>query len=221
MLGSDRLADVTAGDATQRTKFFCLQVSGWPIVSRDRAKVIALTEKQGAESGFAELCRIRQHGLKDRPQLAGGRADNAQHLRCCGLLLQRLPKLIEQPRVLDGDDGLGSEILHQRDLSVGEWPDLLAEDLDDADRRAFFEHWHRYESAHPAKFNHIYAGWIALFVTRYLDGIIERVHDPLRREGAPKRAQWVRVEPRPTARSDLLGVGGRDVVHRDGTRKAA
>src|SRR5262249_44995231 len=42
-----------------RTKFFCLQVSGWPIVSRDRAKVIALTEKQGAEPGFAELCRIR------------------------------------------------------------------------------------------------------------------------------------------------------------------
>src|SRR6516164_3859678 len=109
MLSSDRLADVTAGDATQRTKFFCLQVSAWPIVSRDRAKVIALTEIQGAESGFAELCRIRQHGLKDRPQLAGGRADNAQHLRCCGLLLQRLAEIscplaqfIQQPRVLDG-----------------------------------------------------------------------------------------------------------------------
>src|SRR6516165_11524429 len=120
MLGSDCLADVTAGDATQRTKFFCLQVSGWPIVSRDRAKVIALTEIQGTESGFAELCRIRQHGLKDRPQLAEGRADNAQHLRCCGLLLQRLPKLVEQPRVLDGDDGLIGEGLEQRDLSLSE-----------------------------------------------------------------------------------------------------
>src|SRR6516164_1801344 len=121
MLGSDRLADVTAGDATQRTKFFCLQVSGWPIVSRDRAKVIALTEKQGAESSFAELCRIRQHGLKDRPQLAGGRADNAQHIRSRRLLLQRLPQFVQQPRVLDGDDGLGGESGQQFDLLVSKW----------------------------------------------------------------------------------------------------
>src|SRR5262252_4757991 len=140
MLGSDRLADVTAGDATQRTKFFCLQVSGWPIVSRDRAKVIALTEKQGAESGFAELCRIRQHGLKDRPQLAGGRADNAQHIRSRRLLLQRLPKFVKQPRVLNGDDCLSGEILYKRNLLVGEGPDLLAIDGDSADQHIVFEH---------------------------------------------------------------------------------
>src|SRR6516164_9876009 len=116
MLSSDRLADVTAGDATQRTKFFCLQVSAWPIVSRDRAKVIALTEIQGAESGFAELCRIRQHGLKDRPQLAGGRADNAQHLRCCGLLRRRWPRRFDRRRFLDGVGGWVGEGLEQRDL---------------------------------------------------------------------------------------------------------
>src|SRR6516165_10157689 len=118
MLGSDCLADVTAGDATQRTKFFCLQVSGWPIVSRDRAKVIALTEIQGAESGFAELCRIRQHGLKDRPQLAGGRADNAQHLRGRRLLLERLSQLIEQPRILNRDDCLVGKGGNQLNLLI-------------------------------------------------------------------------------------------------------
>jgi hypothetical protein len=36
-------------------------------------------------------------------------------------LLQRLAQLVEQPRVLDRDDGLGGEIADQLDLLVGEW----------------------------------------------------------------------------------------------------
>ena len=43
------------------------------------------------------------------------------------LLLQQTPlQFIEQPRVLDGDDGLGGEVLHQLDLLVGERADFLA-----------------------------------------------------------------------------------------------
>ena len=34
---------------------------------------------------------------------------------CCGLPLQRLLRLIEQPRILDGDDGLIGEGLQQTD----------------------------------------------------------------------------------------------------------
>ena len=34
-----------------------------------------------------------------------------KNLRRRRLLLQRLPQFVEQPRVLDGDDGLGGEIL--------------------------------------------------------------------------------------------------------------
>ena len=52
-----------------------------------------------------------------------------QHLRGRRLLLQRfaqivgaLAQLIEQPGVLDGDDGLIGEILHQLNLLVGERP---------------------------------------------------------------------------------------------------
>ena len=37
-------------------------------------------------------------------------------------------QLVEQPRVLDGDHGLGGEVLHQFDLLVGERADLLAID---------------------------------------------------------------------------------------------
>ena len=52
------------------------------------------------------------------------------------LLLQRFAQFAEQPRVLDGDDRLGGEVLHQRDLLVGERPDFLPIDRDSADQLA-------------------------------------------------------------------------------------
>ena len=56
-----------------------------------------------------------------------------------GLLLSSqivgaLAQLVEQPRVLDRDHGLGGEVLHQLDLLVGERPHLLAVDGDRADQ---------------------------------------------------------------------------------------
>ena len=49
---------------------------------------------------------------------------------CCSDCAQ----LVEQPRVLDGDDGLGGEVRQQIDLLVGEWPHLLAVNADRADQ---------------------------------------------------------------------------------------
>jgi hypothetical protein len=69
-------------------------------------------------------------------------ADNLEHVCGRSLLLQRLSKLAEQPRIFDGDDGLGGEILHQLDLFVGEGPNLLTVDDDGANQRILFEHWH-------------------------------------------------------------------------------
>ena len=60
---------------------------------------------------------------------------------CCS----RFAQLVEQPRVLDGDDGLGGEVLHQLDLLVGERPHLLAIDDDGADQLVILEHRHRDE----------------------------------------------------------------------------
>ena len=45
---------------------------------------------------------------------------------CC----RDFAQLVEQPGVLDGDDGLAGEILDQLDLLVGERPHLLAIDDD-------------------------------------------------------------------------------------------
>ena len=64
-------------------------------------------------------------------------ADDLEHIRGSGLLLQQFPQLVEEPRVLDGDDGLIGEGLEQGDLSLGEELDLGAAQRDRADRDAF------------------------------------------------------------------------------------
>ena len=49
-------------------------------------------------------------------------------------MLKGFAQFVEQPGVLDGDDGLGGEVLEQRNLLVGERPDLLAVDGDGANQ---------------------------------------------------------------------------------------
>ena len=111
---------------------------------RRRAPRTALESEQSAEIGLANSHSVLQHGLEHRLQLAGRTRDDAQHLRCRGLLLQRLgeivgalAQLVEQPRVLDRDDRLVGEILQQRDLLLGERPHLHATDQDRTDGQSF------------------------------------------------------------------------------------
>ena len=82
-----------------------------------------------------------------------------QHLGGRGLLLQRLgqivgalAQLVEQARVLDGDDGLGGEVRDQLDLLVGERPHFRAVDADRADQLAFLEHRHGELRPYAGKF---------------------------------------------------------------------
>ena len=86
----------------------------------------------------------------------GERADDLQHLGGRRLLLQRfrevvgaLAQFVEQPRVLDGDDGLGGEILHQFDLLVGERPHLLPVDGECADRLTVLDQRRGQDGATP------------------------------------------------------------------------
>ena len=53
-----------------------------------------------------------------------------------------MAQLVEQPRVLDRDDGLGGEVLYQFDLLVGERPHLLPIDGESADKFVVLEHRH-------------------------------------------------------------------------------
>jgi hypothetical protein len=79
-----------------------------------------------------------EHGLKVESRAA----DDLEHIGGCSLLLQRLPQLVEQPHILDGDDGLVGEIGDQRDLLVVERSHLGAIDGDRADELTLLEHRH-------------------------------------------------------------------------------
>src|SRR5262245_14327430 len=66
-----------------------------------------------SSSGFDQRLK---HGL----QIEGRAADDLEHVRRGGLLLQRLAQLVEQARVLDRDDRLGGKVREQINLLVGE-----------------------------------------------------------------------------------------------------
>ena len=89
---------------------------------------IALTKIDECIFGLAQFNgrsnqRI-EHRCKSNAERLMTLSTSAVAVCCCS----RFAQFVEQPRVLDGDDGLGGEILDQLDLLFGEWPDLLAVD---------------------------------------------------------------------------------------------
>src|SRR5262249_23204385 len=63
--------------------------------------------------GLAQFCRRLDQGIEHSLQIEGRPADYLEHVGGRGLLLQRLAQLVEEARVLDGDDGLAGEVLDQ------------------------------------------------------------------------------------------------------------
>src|SRR5260370_34344251 len=57
-------------------------------------------------------------------------------------IFRTLPQFFEQPRVFNGNDRLGGEVLHQLDLLVGERTYLLAVNNNCANQFVFLEHRH-------------------------------------------------------------------------------
>ena len=80
--------------------------------------------------------------LKYRLQIECRAANNLEHIGRGGLLLQRFTELVEQPRVLDGDDCLRSEVPDEFDLLFGKCTDFLPEDNHRPDKLAILEQWH-------------------------------------------------------------------------------
>jgi hypothetical protein len=80
--------------------------------------------------------------VKDRRKLARRAGNDAEHLSGGGLLLQRFAQFVEQPGVLDGDDGLVGEVRKQSDLLLGEGAHLLPVDGESANQLIIFEHRH-------------------------------------------------------------------------------
>src|SRR5512132_1646663 len=137
----------------------------------DVTKGVWLVQKQIAELGLADAHRFLHHGIEDGLQLAGRSGNDLQHFRGRRLLLQRLgeivralAQLVEQPRVLDGDDGLRSEVLEKLDLLVVERSDLLAVDVDRPDEPVLLEHRYVNQRSSARQFGEPYQRRLALNV---------------------------------------------------------
>src|SRR6185503_5696540 len=98
----------------------------WRIMERNAPKGAVLEKIQGTEPGLTDLRGVLKDRLEHRLQATWRRADHLEHIGGRGLLLERFPELVEQPRVLDCDNGLRGEILHQLDLLLSKRQHLFA-----------------------------------------------------------------------------------------------
>src|SRR5207253_8033264 len=88
--------------------------------------------------------------VEHRLKIEGRAADHLKHVGGGSLLLERFAQLGEQPRVLNGDDGLRGEVRHQLDLFIGKWQNALAVNRDCADEIVFLEHRNQQQRASSA-----------------------------------------------------------------------
>ena len=122
---------------------------------------LAVETKNVGPVGPTQSAGALGHRFKHRTEIESRAADDLQHLRGRGLLLQRFAQLIEQAGVLDGDDGLAGEALYQLDLLIVEGPHLLAIEENSANQFIFLEHRHAQHRPHATEFDGCDDDWIA------------------------------------------------------------
>src|SRR6516162_11358155 len=85
---------------------------------RYRAVFYTVIDSQAPDLGAAQGMRLFQYPLEHRCEVAGRGIDDLQDLGSCGLLLQSLARLGQEPRILRGDDRLRREIFQERDFLI-------------------------------------------------------------------------------------------------------
>src|SRR5215468_5073378 len=147
---------------------------------------VALQSVDHPHVGVAQTnCRLDQR-IQYRLQVEGRAADYLEHVGSGGLLLQRFAQLVEQARVLDGDDRLAGEVRDQLNLLVGEWLDLLAVDADRADQLAFLEHRHEHHRTGAGEFDD-FLGVISILGPYVSDvGGLLGLDDPIQQGARPR-----------------------------------
>src|SRR5689334_25280312 len=91
-----------------------------------------IIRREVTEFRLTETACLFKHRIEDRREVAGRGIDDLQYLGGRGLLLQRLARLGDEPRILHRDDRLRREVLQQCDLLVGERLYLLPVNLERA-----------------------------------------------------------------------------------------
>ena len=102
----------------------------------------ALDPRNDADIGLTQFFRALSDDLEYRLQVRGRPAYYVEHVAWRGLLLQRLPQLVQQPGILNRDHSLFGKIGEQLDLLLRERSSFLTENGEDADQLVFAEHGH-------------------------------------------------------------------------------
>src|SRR5258706_10364256 len=100
------------------------------------AEYITVARNQVCLVGLHESPGVLHEGVQDWLKLERCLTNRLQHFRRGCLSLERFLRLVEETDILDGDDRLIGERLHQADLTVGERSGLALPDEDRADRPA-------------------------------------------------------------------------------------
>ncbi len=131
---------------------------------RPDIELVPLRRKMNCIIGLAKSRSRLHQRIEHRLQIERRAADDLEHVGGGGLLLQRFAQLTEQPRVLDGDDGLGGEVLNKVDLLVGESAWFLPVDNDRANKISVLEHWYRKQGSKAAELHGGDENWLAFNV---------------------------------------------------------
>jgi len=92
-----------------------LQKFGWQIMSGHCMARIAIITENHSSVRATEPDGRSQERIKYHLQIERRSADDLKHIGRSGLLLQGFAQFIQQPRVLNGDDGLGSICLSEKE----------------------------------------------------------------------------------------------------------
>ena len=139
-------------------------------------------------------------------------------LQRLGKIISALAQLVEQPRVLDGDDGLYGKVLDQLDLLVGEWANLLSRDRECADQLVLSKQRHNQERP-GAPFVDERNKWCKAALVSRLGPSIRDVNILFCR-GEPAQ-RIIRDWLNQLDASSLFGKSVRKVVHCDGAETCA
>ncbi len=130
------------------------------IVLRSDIVTFPIPQIHHAEICPADACGVFKHLLEHRLQFARRGADDLQHLRGCGLLLERfsqiiraLTQLFQQPRIFNSNGPLLREVCDEINLLIAKKAHLTARQRKHADTDVVLEHRNRKHGADAGYFD--------------------------------------------------------------------
>ena len=127
------LRDCQAGRTASERHRIDSPVSRSRTAPRDAPHPVAFDQIDGRIVGFEQALTGFEDRVEDWRRMRYRTADDPQDVRRRYLPLQGFLGLVEQPRVLNGDDGLVGKALQQSELIAGERQEPFTENDKDAD----------------------------------------------------------------------------------------